>query len=443
MITKNLVLHLSLIFSISLVACKGTTSQQTTEHSQQADVEPPTIQVEQLTKGDAQHWSGYYDKFQVDPSGRYVLANEVDHFFRSPTVGDTLRIQLIDLQDNNSRRQIGTSTSWGWQQGCMLQWIPGSSEEVIWNDHGPDGFISKVYNIRTGTLRTLPRAIYTLSPDGKYALCIDFERLQFFRPGYGYPVKNSRSDWEKIPTDGGVYKMDLQTGESTLIVSYSQVAALERPQGSVRDYYHWFNHLLINPSGTRFILLNRSRPVPSSEEMSAYRKQHPEVKSHFLTRAITANMDGSGLYPLNDSGEFSHFIWKGDDAICAWAIPDDGDKAGFFVFQDESKNYEAVGAGIMTHNGHNTYVPGTNDEWILNDTYPLGEERLQELYLFHVPTQRKVSLGKFHEPKEFKGEWRCDLHPKTSQDGRFVIFDSTHGGDGRQLYKIDIGDLIE
>ena len=96
----------------------------------------------------------------------------------------------------------------------------------------------------------------------------------------------------------------------------------------------------------------------------------------------------------------------------------------------------------MTHNGHNTYVPNTNYQWILNDTYPLGDAREQELYLFHVPTGKKVALGKFHEPTKFKGEWRCDLHPRCDQAGQRVFFDSTHIGNKRQIYMVDIREIV-
>ncbi|PHN02822.1 hypothetical protein [Flavilitoribacter nigricans] len=411
-----------------------------------ASTDTAELQIQPITTGPQQHWFGYYDKQQIDTSGRYALGAEVEKFFRSPTQQDVLRVGLIDLEQGNTWREIGTSHSWGWQQGCMLQWIPGSDREVIWNDYGTDGFISKVYDIKTGETRTLPRAVYTLSPDGKFALSLDFDRLQFFRPGYGYPTKTPVTNWEKAPDQAGIYKMDLQSGASELILTYAQLAGLDREAGSVADYYHWFNHILVNPSGTRFIFLNRSRPVPSSSDMSAYRKENPEWnqsgKGHWLTRAITANTDGSDLYALNDSGVFSHFIWKGDDTICAWAMPDGGGDAGFYEFPDKTKNARQVGKGIMTVDGHNTYVPNTNYKWMLNDCYPQGEERLQELYLFHVPTEKKISIGKFHEPKHFTGEWRCDLHPRCDQQGKRVFFDSTHKGDQRQIYAVDISGII-
>ena len=94
--------------------------------------------VQQITDGDKQHWFGYYDKWQVDPSGRYALGNQVDLFYRSPKPDDVLRIGLIDLENNFKWQEIGKSSAWGWQQGCMLQWIPGSQEEVIWNDRQGD-----------------------------------------------------------------------------------------------------------------------------------------------------------------------------------------------------------------------------------------------------------------------------------------------------------------
>jgi len=97
---------------------------------------------------------------------------------------------------------------------------------------------------------------------------------------------------------------------------------------------------------------------------------------------------------------------------------------------------------IMNLNGHNTYIPGTDNEWILCDTYPQGQKRLQELYLFHVPSARKIVIGRFYESIDYKGEWRCDLHPKCTPDGKKVIFDSTHGGYGRQIYMIDIEQWI-
>lgn len=94
----------------------------------------------------------------------------------------------------------------------------------------------------------------------------------------------------------------------------------------------------------------------------------------------------------------------------------------------------------MPHNGHCTYLPG--GEWILNDTYPRGPRREQEVYLYRPKTRTKLVLGRFHSPRAFRGEWRCDTHPRASRSGRQVIIDSPHRGAGRQMYLLDISKLI-
>ena len=46
-------------------------------------------------------------------------------------------------------------------------------------------------------------------------------------------------------------------------------------------------------------------------------------------------------------------------------------------------------------------------------------------------------------PLDYTGEWRCDLHPRHSPDGRIIVIDSAHGGDGRQMTLIDISEVVE
>ena len=57
-----------------------------------------------------------------------------------------------------------------------------------------------------------------------------------------------------------------------------------------------------------------------------------------------------------------------------------------------------------------------------------------------LPT--KALLGSFYLPPQYKGEWRCDTHPRFSPDGRSFVVDSAHGGNGRQMYLIDISGSI-
>lgn len=396
--------------------------------------------VRSLTTGPNFHWFGYYDKLQFDPTDRYVLGMEVDFEHRSPTRDDVVRVGMIDLGAEEKWIPLGESRAWNWQQGCMLQWVPGSTSKVIWNDRRGDRFVSVLKDVFTGEETRLPRAIYTLSPDGRYAISTDFARIQNYRKGYGYPGGTDPHRSENAPESSGVYRMDLGTGEVVQILSYRQLAAIPHAGEDLSDKWHYVNHLLVSPDSRRLIFLNRWREAPIPDEVLNQPEAYNKVRGRYTTRMFTVGMDGGDLYLLDPSGNTSHFIWKDPAHITAWTRPE-GKKSGFWEFLDQTTAVRQVGAGVMTRNGHNTYLPHTGQAWILNDTYPQGSNREQIPYLFNEFTREKIELGRFHQPAVYNGEWRCDTHPRASNNGRYACIDSPHGGNGRQLYLIDLDGL--
>jgi len=389
--------------------------------------------VRAITRGPKFHWFGYYDKWQFDPSDRYVLGNQVDFEHRSPTAEDSIRVGMVDLHDGDRWVELGETRAWNWQQGCMLQWLPGSRSEVIWNDREGDHFCSRVLDVFSGKKRTLPLPIYALSPDAQWAIAPDFRRLNDCRPGYGYADVADPNKQVLAPNDAGIWKMNMATGEAKLLLTFAQIAAIpyEADPTEFDGAKHWFNHLLFNTDGSRFLFLHRWRP-PNPAKYGGV--------GGFGTRMFTCKADGSDLFILDPLGRTSHFIWRDPAHVFAWAYhPSFKDR--FYVFKDKTRQVTAVGPDVMTTNGHNTYVPGTNHEWVLNDTYP-DKQDLQHPYLYHIPTNRRVPLGHFESKPPYRGEWRCDTHPRSSRDGRLVCIDSVHGGNGRQMYVIDVSKLL-
>jgi len=120
----------------------------------------------------------YFGIDQFDPSDRYALAMKVSFQNRKVKKDDVGEIGYYDLKDNNKWTKIGTTTAWNWQQGCRLQWRP-NSDEIAWNDRAVDNshYITRLYNFKTGKMRTLPRPIYDISRDGKMAVSQDFQRI--------------------------------------------------------------------------------------------------------------------------------------------------------------------------------------------------------------------------------------------------------------------------
>ncbi len=380
------------------------------------------VPMRPVTAGPKFHWFGYYDKWQFDPSDRYALGMEVDFEGRSPRPEDEIALGLIDLQDGDRWSEIGRTQAWCWQQGCMLQWRPGSAREVLWNAREGDAFVCRVLDVDSGRSRTLPRAVYSLSPDGKTAVCADFRRIQDMRPGYGYAGLPDPNAGVLAPDDVGIWAQDMDTGASELIVSVAQIAALPYPHGDLSAAKHYFNHLLFSPDGTRFIFLHRWRFGDGP----------------FHTRMLTAALDGTDVRVVDDYGKTSHFIWRDPAHILAWSWHPSAENA-FYLYGDGDGQVEPVGQGAMRVNGHCTYLPG--GRWVLNDTYPLGEARTQELYLYDVASDRRVELGALTAPAEYTDEWRCDLHPRANRAGTQVMVDSAHAG-GRQMYLLDVSEIL-
>lgn len=363
--------------------------------------------VRAVTQGPNFHWFGYYDRLQFDPSGRYVLGLEVSFEGRSPRPDDVVKVGMVDLQDSNRWIELGRSRAWCWQQGCHLQWRPGSATEVLWNDREGGRFVCRVLDVRTRAMRSLPWPIDIASPDGRSALGVDFARIANHRTGYGYAGVEDPNRATAAPADSGVYRIDLATGERTMLVSCAQMAALPAPYIKPGER-RYINHVQWSPDGRRFLFFDRGGPGGTG-----------------FTRVFTASTsDGSDLRFVDRDS--SHYDWRDPGHILIW-------NRGYRLFADDG-----TGRGEllwMAPNGHDSYLPDLRR--VVTDTYPEGPDRLQFLYLVHLPEARFEVLGAFASPPEYKGEWRCDLHPRISPDGKKICFDSAHAG-GRQMYLADI-----
>ena len=389
---------------------------------------PIDNRVRQITRGPLHHWFGYYDKLQFDPSSRFVLGMQVGFEHRSPKPDDQIGIGMVDLKNGESWVKLGKSNAWCWQQGCMLQWLPGSSREIIWNDREDGRFIARVMNVMTGESRTLSHPVYSVSPDGKYAVAPDFRRINDVRPGYGYAGFEDPYADDPAPQDSGIVRVDLHSGNADLILSLADIARTGNIPNQKLGIKHYFNHLLFSPDGSRFIALHRWRYPDGSR----------------LTRAITANSDGSDVRIVCPNGYTSHFIWRDAESILAQSRHWDGnDGWGNFLFQDVDGGGDVreVGRGVLDPSGHVSYLPG--GQWILNDTYPKTRERIQTPHLYEIASGKRIDLAAFHLPAAYTGEWRGDTHPRFSPDGKTVCVDVPVAGEGRQLHLIDVSDIVD
>jgi hypothetical protein len=374
----------------------------------------------------------YYDKLQFSPDDRYALAQKTSFDDRPPQPDDVLEVGMIDLQDGDRWISLGTTTAWCWQQGCMLQWLPGHDDLIIFNTR-EDGHYGSVIVDTNGTVqRKLPRAVYTVSPNGKEAISNDFARTGHTRPGYGYVGIPDPNQNVNTPEDSGLWRMDLETGDNEMIYSIAGISEMDTVP-TMETEIGWFNHFLYNTDGSRIIFLHRW--------------QTPR-----LTRMYTCRSDGSELHRVSDasdpkSWQASHFWWRDPQTIIVWGGTMNPDHVpGYRLVTDKTGEEQIINPELLNEDGHMSYPPTDQTAWIASDTYPDCETNLRLLFFYNIDTKEQVIIarhdaGAFNLEDESKIECRCDFHPRWNRAGDQITIDSVHEG-YRGIYLLDVGDVL-
>ncbi|MFA9478813.1 hypothetical protein ACERK3_10960 [Phycisphaerales bacterium AB-hyl4] len=378
-----------------------------------------------VTPASGQYFFGYYEKSPWHRSERWLLACRAAYQGRPPEADDCLAVGTIDLQNDCAFTPLAETRAWNWQQGCMLQWLDAS--HIIFNDRENERCVAVILNIHSGERRTLPRPIYTICPRTGIVSSLNFARLHRLRPGYGYAgVPDATADVD-APEDDGLWVMNLQTSEAKLICSIAEARRL-LPEAVRGGGSHWMNHAQFAPGGRRLAVLHRWHPGKAT--------------SPHRTRMLTMDVDGSEVYPLIDAGMCSHYDWRDDQHLLAYArvAGDNGASDGFFCFRDRTAEAKQLAAGQLSEDGHCSYSP--DGQWVLNDTYPDPADGCRTLMLVRASDGAIFKIGRFYSPMPDQAEIRCDLHPRWRPDGRAVCIDSVHEG-RRAMYTIDVGPLID
>ena len=273
-------------------------------------------------------------------------------------------------------------------------------------------------NVETGEKRELPKPVYSVSADGKIALSLDFSRLHRLRKGYGYSLIPEETANEKLPDKTCIWKMNIETGEVTELLKYTDFANFE-PRPEMKGAEHKVNHIMISPNGKRFMVLHRW--------FDGQRK---------YTRLITCNMDGTDMYNLSDDDMVSHCYWKNDSEIIAYENKH-GSGPGYYLMKDKTKEYTHLWPSI-SNDGHPSYCPIDNS-LVVTDSYP-NRARIAELKLLRdtdIDGKEMKVIARIFAPFKYDNDTRCDLHPRWSKDGKKICFDSVFEGH-RGLYIVNL-----
>jgi hypothetical protein len=210
-----------------------------------------------------------------------------------PQLDEPAKIVLLDTSNNYEAKKVETTRAWNPQQGSMLYWNPEAPEtQFFFNDRDPtDGTLFTVlFDISRGEhgervfeyrFADSPVANSGVAQTGGTFLALNYGRLARLRLVTGYAGLHDWSAAENAPEDDGIFKVDVATGNRTLLVSYRQLREIVRDDFEDIDEYGLFiNHTLWNRPSNRIYFYLRAN----------FRSPLPKVDVPF-----SINADGTGL----------------------------------------------------------------------------------------------------------------------------------------------------
>jgi hypothetical protein len=366
---------------------------------------------------------GYYDVTPFSGDGTRLLATRGPRSDGPPSGDTVVDVGVYDLRTEHAEFvALGDSSTWCWQQGCRLQWYPhGNNHTILYNCLVEGRYGCVIRDVRRREIvKAFRRPVYCVTRDGTWGFSLGFSRLQRIRPGYGYVNLPDDTQGDLAPRNEGIWRVDMRTGKEELLFSVAEVASLE-PLETMTGAEHYFNHILCNPGGTRFLFFHLW--------------VHKGVR---FSRLITCDIDGGHRYVLVNEGHVSHYTWKSNSEILAYSThADTGTR--FYLYRDRSRVRSTVGEGLLSQDGHPSYSP--DGSLLLVDTYP---DRLREQQVLVYRCQRSAveRIGAFFSPMKFlTTDVRCDLHPRWSHCGRYICLDSACDGK-RAMYVLDLEDMV-
>lgn len=333
---------------------------------------------------------GYYD---VSP----FQGDKVIYVEREKN-SNVCKVVMNDIY-NTSKQYVAESRAWNWQQGIRLRWFPKVENVISFNDYIEGKYINRIIDLKTQEEKRLDWPLYDISPDGKLGITLDFERLGAMRPGYGYTcepyeVGNLWND--------GISIIDIEKNQLVKMITYKDLSESIKKADDVNHFY--INHLSFSPDGSKFLFF-------WIDECGGFHQASLGVY----------DIPSGELIPLETEGKSSHYVWDGNDEIICTVL-----NRRFvcqycrFNIKKRSKNH--ICPDSLKIDGHPSIYA---KDVFLTDTYP-DTRGFQHIYLVNEKEDTKNEIIKIYSIPTTNLEKRTDLHPRLSEDKKYVSFDSSH-----------------
>ncbi len=399
-------------------------------------------------------WFGYYNYDVLSSDGKKMLCNRAKFDSRHINSNDSIEVGYYDIS-NNKWNKIGTSSSFNWEQGALLQWVPNKINKVIYNDFDGEKFCSYICDILTGEKKKVDYPIYCVNFDGNSAITLNFERSYWCRAYHYQNVKNNKYN-VNIASDDGVFNIDFNKNKIKRIISIQDIIHCDYDN----DFYkakHWVEHIMLSKDGSQLAFLHRL-----------------SFGGDYITRILVSNINGENLQIVPGWREYkyTHLGWDKKNRFIVYGNKMNRIESTYtqeisrnninnslkkqllniikhYVpkkIKNVLKSYDN-GYRIFEYNGNQFFIknnlhskyfnidghPSFTDDgkYIVTDTYP-DDEGNQNLIVFNIETNKTILLAKL-EATLRGNPASCDLHPKLCFKNTIIIVDTAYTGKHRMI----------
>ncbi|WP_424963030.1 hypothetical protein [Ekhidna sp.] len=370
------------------------------ELSKGYSLDTPYSMIGKLDEEEEALFFGYYDKSPWNEK----MSRAVFHSCAKNS--KEVYLKLFDFEKNDVEI-VGQTSTWNWQQGAMTQWL--NNNEIIFNSEVKKGHLgSQIVDVRSSESRSIDFPIQCIRPDGKQGISLNYKRLMKLRPDYGYQQEFLNFCSEMPYDEDGLWVIDLEKNEASLVITLQQLYE-NVPTAEMSITEHKVNHVMYSPDGESIIFLHRWLG-----------------KVGKWSRLYLYSFKTARLEILLDNKMVSHYSWKSNKEIVAWARFNEID--GYYHIDAETKVVSEIANRDfdLFGDGHPSCHP-LNKKVIISDSYP-DKSRIRALFTANLDSNKLRKVGDFYSPWKFENEKRCDLHPRWSPDGKMISIDSAHTG---------------
>jgi hypothetical protein len=326
-----------------------------------------------------------------------------------PTKDDILKVGYFSGENFTEWHQLDETRAWNYHKGCRLQWLDES--HVIYNSSDGNTLNSTICSLNNDEKIQIKWPIDSVSSDGKWATSFSYGRLELQMPGYGYAIGDNETFADDYtPDNTGLYLVDLINNERKLLVSLKQLSEIQH-EDDMADKYHFVTHTEFSPDGRYIAFLHRW------------------YKGTFQrTRLVVYDLQTNTINISPTSGMVSHYVWNTKNGIVAYCRIEDVDSHVYFQ-GPTMREWKRCGYPKLNSDGHHHFI---DDSTFVVDTYP-DKYRHMKLWKVDINTDEVSLLADVKSMKQFVNpddnhNWKCDLHPRISNNGKLACFDSTHTG---------------